>query len=282
GITPDTRMWNMLLNAIGAAGDMDRMVATYEDMIASGQRPNLYTINTMLARAGAAGQCLVAEDLWKESHRLKLVPDAIAFSTFMDCYARAGRFERAEELLQEMSAAAIAPDAAAYNCLMKAYIAAGQVTAATFIINRMCAANIRPNRITWYQIIHATDAAGDEQTADALYGDARLSGVLEVEQPWQRSDNIKLEVASGAKVLTRGTKIVLFRLNTGTAKAALRYELQQRRTQPSRRQLPLCIVTGTGSSVLKKAVSDLLASQGIATLMDASRDNDRIIVPPSR
>ncbi|KAG5192718.1 hypothetical protein JKP88DRAFT_274657 [Tribonema minus] len=211
GIQPGIREQNVLLDAIGATGDVERMLATFKDMTATGQHPNLYTINTLLARAGATGQCSVAEDLWKEMHRLKLEPGVVTFNAFMDCYATAGRYERAEALLQEMSAAALAPDAVTYNwcvyALMKAYIVAGQVNAATLIINRMCAANIRPDRPTWNQIINAADAVGDEQMADALYNDARMLGTLEVEQPWQLSDDIKLEVASGAKVLTRGTKV---------------------------------------------------------------------------
>ncbi|KAG5188139.1 hypothetical protein JKP88DRAFT_146909, partial [Tribonema minus] len=81
-------------------------------MRASGQQPNLVTMNTLLTSAGAAGKVGIVQDIWRELHDLKLVPNVRSYNTLINCYAMAKDPGKAEEVLAEMiKSAAVKPNA---------------------------------------------------------------------------------------------------------------------------------------------------------------------------
>ncbi|KAG5182819.1 hypothetical protein JKP88DRAFT_317226, partial [Tribonema minus] len=145
GVRPHTSCWNALLDALGRAKQLDQMLATYREMLASGQVPNVITLGTLLAHAGAAGQSGVAEEIWREMRQRRMTPGVKSYGALVNCYAVAGEPEKAEAKLAEMrQSTTTAPDAIMYCSLMKAYFSKGRLDEAVLIIDRMRASGVQP------------------------------------------------------------------------------------------------------------------------------------------
>ncbi|KAG5182818.1 hypothetical protein JKP88DRAFT_346546 [Tribonema minus] len=183
GVRPHTSCWNALLDALGRAKQLDQMLATYREMLASGQSG-------------------VAEEIWREMRQRRMTPGVKSYGALVNCYAVAGEPEKAEAKLAEMrQSTTTAPDAIMYCSLMKAYFSNGRLDEAVLIIDRMRASGVQPTFDTWTTVINAIDAHGKVNTADDLYADALSSGTINPYRPW-RSNVIRL--ASGKdKVMGR-------------------------------------------------------------------------------
>eukprot|EP00611_Tribonema_gayanum_P025542 TRINITY_DN583_c0_g1_i2.p1 TRINITY_DN583_c0_g1~~TRINITY_DN583_c0_g1_i2.p1 ORF type:complete len:367 (+),score=47.39 TRINITY_DN583_c0_g1_i2:1276-2376(+) len=278
GIVPNVQNWNALLDAIGRAGQIDAMLEKYREMRTSGQRPDRFTMHTMLSNAAAAGRCDIAQATWMEMRDVQMEPEARNYNAMINCYATAEEPEKAEEVLAEMcESASVKPDVLTFSSLMKAYIVVGRLDEAESVISRMRAAGVEPDLQTWKSIIHAADAARDVKRADQLYSELLLSGTFKPYKSW-RNSNIK--DVSG-KRQPKGTVMDLHKTNPGTGRAAIRHELQLQRSSASERTTPLYIITGQGAGLLRAAVSDALNAQGIHHLLPAAHPG-RIIIPPTR
>ncbi|KAG5182815.1 hypothetical protein JKP88DRAFT_317202, partial [Tribonema minus] len=184
GIKPSAPTWGALLNTIGTAGHVEKMLAKYKEMCTIGPRPTVITMTTLLDHAGA-GEVDIFNDLWREMHYRQLVPDVKSYNTRINCYATVKDPGKAEEVLAEMiQSAAITLDAISFNSLMKAYYCSGRLNEAELVIDRMRAAGVQPTADIWKGIIHAADALDDVKKADQLYADALSLGTIDLFKPW--------------------------------------------------------------------------------------------------
>ncbi|KAG5182824.1 hypothetical protein JKP88DRAFT_261027 [Tribonema minus] len=282
GVMPNFKHYSAAINVCGKAGDwaaavhifqqmqqkvkrakkIDLMLTAYRSMLTSGQRPNVVTLTCILDQAGAAGECSITEDIWREMQRLKLTPDTQSYGACINCYAVAGEPDKAESVLAEMRQSSMTkPNAIVYNSVMKAYYQKGRLDEAVLIIDRMVVEGVQPNLDTWRSIIHAADALGDVRRADELYAGALSSQAINPYTPW-RTDAITLTSQAG-KRLVKGSIMDLHGLNPATAKAAVRHELRLRQACTTKREAPLYIITGKGAGGLQRAVTNTLTSQGV-------------------
>ncbi|KAG5182839.1 hypothetical protein JKP88DRAFT_155085, partial [Tribonema minus] len=168
-IKPNAQSWNVLLNAIGRAGQVTEMMAWYGEMCQTGEQPTVYTMTTLLANAGKAGAVSIAEGIWREMRERQLDPGVYGYSAFIKCYAMAKQPDKAEEVLAEMvQSATIKPNVITFNSIMQAYIVVERLDAAEHVISRMRAAGVPPDQDTWKSIIHAADTLRDTKRADQL------------------------------------------------------------------------------------------------------------------
>ncbi|KAG5183174.1 hypothetical protein JKP88DRAFT_317421 [Tribonema minus] len=284
GIKLDVRSWNVLLNAIGRAGQVTEMMAWYREMLKSGGlQPDTVLMTTLLDNAGKAGELGIAEGIWREMRDRQLAPDVKAYNALITCYATARQPDKAEQVIAEMcQSAAVKPDAIAltscvplnmlmdvcYN-LMQAYINDERLDDADRVIGRMRAAGADPISGTWTTIICAADAVGDIKKVDRLYRDALLSKAINPYRP-ELSNAIK---DAAGNTLPVGTVMDLHWLDRATGQAAIRHELRVRWKAAGslRRGKPLYIITGQGGGLLIAAVSDTLKSQGIQHVLPAAQ-----------
>ncbi|KAG5182841.1 hypothetical protein JKP88DRAFT_157272 [Tribonema minus] len=116
GVHANISCWTALLDALGRAKKVDQMLATYREMLASGQEPDTVAFGTLLAHAGAAGESGIAEDIRREMQRLKIAPNTWTYCALTNCYAVTGEPEKAEAVLAEMRQSTMTkPSAIAYN-----------------------------------------------------------------------------------------------------------------------------------------------------------------------
>ncbi|KAG5188157.1 hypothetical protein JKP88DRAFT_135764, partial [Tribonema minus] len=161
-IKPTVQSWNVLLDAIGRAGQAAEMMAWYGKMCQTGEQPDVYTMTILLDHVGAAGELSVAEGIWRAMRNRQLEPDVYCYNALINCYATAKDPRKAEEVLAEMvQSATIKPNAITFTSVMKAYIKVQRLDDAEHVISRMRAAGVQPSLPAWKSIIHAADALGD-------------------------------------------------------------------------------------------------------------------------
>lgn len=66
GIQPSVLSWNVVVDALGKAGQLPLMMDAYERMRAAATRPDVFTFTSMIAGAGSAGDVPMAEQLWDD------------------------------------------------------------------------------------------------------------------------------------------------------------------------------------------------------------------------
>lgn len=100
---PGVDMYNMLINAFVKAGDMNKALGFYKNMVVNDRvSPDICTFNTLISGHCREGKVDLALDVFREMKEKGSVPNVISFNTLIGGFFREGNIERAVGLAREM------------------------------------------------------------------------------------------------------------------------------------------------------------------------------------
>ncbi|GAB4850208.1 hypothetical protein Ancab_029502 [Ancistrocladus abbreviatus] len=160
----DIFSWNSLISVHEQSGDHHGTMKLFGKMLASGIRPDLVTVTTVLP----ACSHLTALMHGKEIHRFMIVnglgnngsikdfDDMYVNNSLMDLYTKCGSMRYARVVFEKMSD----KDLASWNIMIMGYGMHGHGNEALLMFDHLCAAKLKPDEVTLVAVLSACSHAG--------------------------------------------------------------------------------------------------------------------------
>lgn len=94
GRLPSVRSCNQLLRELGDRGRMEEMKEFFHVMLRAGIQPTQVTYGTLISRAGASRQPLLASQCFRDMLRRELQPDAQTYNSLINAFAKSGEVSK--------------------------------------------------------------------------------------------------------------------------------------------------------------------------------------------
>eukprot|EP00244_Chara_vulgaris_P003175 TRINITY_DN15704_c0_g1_i2.p1 TRINITY_DN15704_c0_g1~~TRINITY_DN15704_c0_g1_i2.p1 ORF type:complete len:205 (+),score=52.86 TRINITY_DN15704_c0_g1_i2:3-617(+) len=152
-------------------------------MKASGCRPNLVVISTLVKGYMKCGEMRKAEAFVENAKAMGLEPDVTLWTTLIGGYAKAGQVSKALSLLKSMEAAGFQADAATYSVVLAMYGDCQEYEAAAGVFEEMVGRGFKPDESVKRSLLRA--CKDDEQRQDAMLLLQDHGGVAGLQMPEQ-------------------------------------------------------------------------------------------------
>ncbi|KAL5581904.1 hypothetical protein UlMin_014346 [Ulmus minor] len=115
---PDLVAYNIVLDILGRAGHVDRMLHEFSSMKEAGIFPDIVSYNTLLNSLKKIGRVDMCTVYFKEMGDNGIEPDLLTYTALIDCFGCSGNVEESLKLFREMKAKQIRPSVYIYQSLI--------------------------------------------------------------------------------------------------------------------------------------------------------------------
>jgi len=195
-VKPDVVMYNALLSAYAANGNVEGAEAVLGRMRAGGAgdgragtgggdwgkgvEPNVVTYSSLMNAYAMCGQVEGAEAVLERMQVQGVQPNLITFNSLATAYARDGNIAGAADVLRRMQTDAhVMPNTVSYNAVLSAHAQLGSWKGAEEVIQHMSKSNVQPNAASFNTLIDAYAAKGNVEGAENVL--QRMNNLTEVE-----------------------------------------------------------------------------------------------------
>ncbi|PRQ35049.1 putative pentatricopeptide [Rosa chinensis] len=185
GIAPDVVTYTSLIQGDCNIGHWKKATRLLNEMLSKGIFPNVFTFNVLVDTFCKEGMVVEAESgsmvdvqsyrilingyckarninkaykIFKEMHRMELVPDTITYSTLIDGFCKAGRLQEAEKLFSEMLGCGQLPDVETYAVILDGLCNNQQLSTAVEFLREMEANKIELDNVVYTLVIEVIEA----------------------------------------------------------------------------------------------------------------------------
>ncbi|VAH08101.1 unnamed protein product [Triticum turgidum subsp. durum] len=175
--TPSVLCYNTLLNALVEAGHVEEAPKVFDEMCASGVRPDASSHNIFLKlRSWTTDHDDSPYKVIIRMQELGMKVDVSTYSTIVTGLCRAGKLLEAWGLLEWMQEAGCRPMVHTYTPIVQGYCREGRVKEAMDLMATMEAADCPPNVVTYNVLIRALCDAGQFNEVKQLLMESRTKG----------------------------------------------------------------------------------------------------------
>ena len=153
-------------------GQYDRVLALHEELVQSGQKPDLVSVNCVIGAKAAIDGVVDAKGLLAmlTQQYKHIKPNALTYAQLfkhvhVGSSQKEGDKEVAAELLEEMAGLSIAPTIEVYNELIGIYCAAADYEGAEALFGEMRSKEIHPSKYSFYRFINGCFKGGQAEHA---------------------------------------------------------------------------------------------------------------------
>lgn len=182
GIQPDIQIYNSLLNAYSKAGEIDKAVNLFNQIIHNGTiKPTVVTFNTQIDCYARNGIISSVNDVFVIMRKHGIKPNIRTFSSLIHAYCEGGQVYSAIEIMKTMEKQNIVVSSVTYSIVLHALGRIGNLELAFDMIEKMKLKNIHPNVVTLSSLIHACGKHKQIDKAFELYYEMIKSNVTELQ-----------------------------------------------------------------------------------------------------
>ena len=164
----DVVLWNTLISGMTINGEEYGAISLFDEMLATGKRPNNVTIISVLKAAAQLGISNVAGKLHGyvvSQHRTPL-NDVVVMTALMDLWARCGELEKAREIFNVIEG----KNTVCWSAMISAYDQNSMPEEALSLFRMMMEErDIKPNVITMLSVVSAAGNVGAADVAAAIH-----------------------------------------------------------------------------------------------------------------
>ncbi|CAA7400373.1 unnamed protein product [Spirodela intermedia] len=185
--------WTTLISSCGAHGEGEESLILFEEMVASGVKPNAVTFTVVLSSCSHSGLVAHGRRFFQSMSGVHGVePTAEHYACMVDLLARAGHLQEALELVESMP---VEPTGSVWGALLGACAAQGDAAVAELAARRLF--DIEPRNAANYAALRGVYAAvgardgvrrmtARMRALRLLKGPGRSWIPVEGERPWER------------------------------------------------------------------------------------------------
>lgn len=129
----------------------------FQEMVEKGCTPNAQVYNVLIDNLGKAGQVDEACKVFNRMNEQGCSPDQVTYNTVLGILGRVGKLDSAYQLFQQMKQKGLEPTLFTYNVMIGSMVRAGRAEAGMKIFGEMVANEIAPNDITLKVLLHANE-----------------------------------------------------------------------------------------------------------------------------
>ncbi|KAJ4841882.1 hypothetical protein Tsubulata_015444 [Turnera subulata] len=151
---PDTWTFNILIQGLCRAGEVDRGFEFLNDMDKFGCVPDVVTYNTLIS-----GFCRINE-VERGYHLLQEVeprtgrsPDVVTYTSVISGFCKLGKMDKASFLFAEMTRSGIDPSVVTFNVLIDGFGKIGNIGGAEAVFGKMVSFGCQPDVVTFSSLI---------------------------------------------------------------------------------------------------------------------------------
>lgn len=146
---PDIKSRNIILNGWCVLGSLREAKRFWNDIIASGCKPDLFTYGTFINSLTKAGKLSKAIELFSSMWKKGCTPDVAICNCIIDALCFKKRIPDALTIFSEMNERGCLPDVATYNSLIKHLCNIGRMEKAYGLLDEMEQKALLPNTRTY-------------------------------------------------------------------------------------------------------------------------------------
>ncbi|KAK4706007.1 hypothetical protein P7C70_g204, partial [Phenoliferia sp. Uapishka_3] len=164
------RLWSLLIGAHVRVNDVEGAVLALDRLVASGLRPNLTILNTLLSGYSSRADAEATYRLFNRFSHYKVVPDGVSYNTLISLHTRRRDPEAATAVFHQSVNSGILPDQKTWTTLMNLFVEAGYWSLVTEIYRYLQAHDdprMHPDTTCTNVILRATVMAGS--TVDSTF-----------------------------------------------------------------------------------------------------------------
>ncbi|CAK9058787.1 unnamed protein product [Durusdinium trenchii] len=189
GLTPGLENFTVIVDAYAKEGQVDKVVALMEEMVAADVQPSVVTYSSAMYACIKAGRLDQAEVMLSQMMDLGLNPDGVAYGTIMTAYAKAGEPQGAINIAEQMKASGIPVTVREHNSILEALVKAGKPNDAARYLMQMPKMVDHASRYKWKRgssdpdvysyaiVMGALASAGRTSSVDSLHQAMQIAGV---------------------------------------------------------------------------------------------------------
>lgn len=166
-VTPTIRNWNILINAYGKADDVDGAYECFERILSSKQKPDDYTIGTLMGISTLRGDIDRVLELYKLAEELGVRRTAAMVDCLVQSHVQEQELVQAEKICEDaLNMSLDASRGRMWNLLLIAHAQRGDMININRLLRRMTEINVEYDEFTYSALMHALSVLG---TPDQAY-----------------------------------------------------------------------------------------------------------------
>ncbi|KAJ4767761.1 Pentatricopeptide repeat-containing protein [Rhynchospora pubera] len=177
GTKPDSITFTTIISCARQCDMPAKAIEWFEKMLDFGCKPSRFTNSAMITAYWTEGQSEKALQLYNQARSNKDQLFEGAFGSMISIYAKSGNFDGAMNVFEEMKALGVYPNLPTYNLLLNAMHKAGRPWQVRTIYTEMRNNGMVPNRYTYVVAIRAYSKARYWRDALALYQEMKAAGM---------------------------------------------------------------------------------------------------------
>lgn len=148
--------WNALISGYGSVGEIDKAVALFRDMEASGEKPDAITVVAMLSACSRVGTLELGQLMDQYVRANGLEENVVVCNALVDMYAKCGNMADAGRVFRGMHNRTTV----SWTAMIMGYAMNGQFGESLDLFNQMLEHGIEPNHVTFLGILQACTHGG--------------------------------------------------------------------------------------------------------------------------
>ncbi|KAL5555874.1 hypothetical protein UlMin_038110 [Ulmus minor] len=148
--------WTVMISGYAEKGDLNEALRLFRAMGASGERPDLVTMISLISGCGQIGELELGKWINSYAFSIGLGDNTMLCNALIDMYAKCGSTNDARELFHVMPEKTLVT----WTTMISGCALNGEVEEALELFNKMLDSGLKPNHITFLAVLQACTHAG--------------------------------------------------------------------------------------------------------------------------